>query len=212
MIYLLYWYTNKRNKIVENGYSKIKKKNTGNKVMTKSLMLLSMLIIAGGLLLFSFNLNVVMGIPLGVTEKGGDSLYGRSIGLVEDETGQPLWIISGTWKSNLSSNQTQSEDNSTVFNANFEMIKTDGTSKHTHTLTNFVLAETANQNNATIFNGTGTISMPNASITEVPISIQVMNKELGIIFIDPIKVDNHFGTNPIYGIPLEDGKQHKKKY
>ena len=90
------------------------------------------------------------------------------------------------------------------------MSKTDGTSKHSHTLTDFVLTNVANQNNITVFNGTGTISMPEAPITKVPLSIQVMNNTLGIIKIDSNKIDNHFGNDPLYGIPLED-KHHKKK-
>ena len=91
------------------------------------------------------------------------------------------------------------------------MIKTDGTLKHTHTMTNFVLADVSNQNNNhTVFNGTGTISMPQGPVTEVPISIQVMNNTLGIINIDSNKTDNHFGNDPLYGVPLE-GKHHKNK-
>ena len=85
------------------------------------------------------------------------------------------------------------------------MIKTDGTSKHTHTITNFDARRyVANQNNHTVFNGTGTISMPQGPVTEVPISIQVMNNTLGIINIDSNKIDNHFGNDPLYGIPLEE--------
>ena len=149
-----------------------------------------------------------MGIPADIVK--GDYLFGRTIGIVEDENGKPLWIISGNWKTNLS-NQTQVGSNSTVLDASIDMIKTDGTSKHTHALTNFVLADIANQNNVIIYNGTGTISMPKGPITDIPISIKVMNNELGIIHIDPNKVDNHFGTKPIYGIPLEESEQYQKK-
>ena len=185
------------------------KKISGKNITPRSIMLISMMI-ASGLMLFSFNLNTIMAVPADILERGGDYLYGRSVGIVENENGEPLWIISGTWRTNLS-NQTQSGDNSTVFNANFEMIKTDGTSKHTHTLTNFVLADTASQNNVTIHNGTATISMPKGPISDIPISIKVVNKNLGIIYIDPNKVDNHFGTKPIYGIPLEERDHYKKK-
>jgi hypothetical protein len=71
-----------------------------------------------------------------------------------------------------------------------------------------------NQNNHTVFNGTGTISMPKAPIIEVLISIQVMNNTLDIINIDSNKIDNHFGNDPLYGIPLEEdeyNKKHEKK-
>lgn len=173
-------------------------------------MTLSTLMIASTLLLFSFNVDVIMGIPPGFVE--GDYLFGRTVGIVDDENGNPVWIVSGIWKTNLS-NQTQAtNNNSTVFDASFEMIKTDGTSKHTHTVTNFVLADTSNQNNHTVFNGTGTISMPQGPVTEVPISIKVVNNNLGIINIGPNKIDNHFGTEPLYGIPLEERKHDKRNH
>ena len=176
-------------------------------------MIFCTMMIVSGLLLFSSNVDVIMGIPVDLVK--GDYLFGRTIGIVDDENAKPLWIIFGIWKTNLS-NQTQTGDNSTVFDTSFEMIKTDGTSKHTHTITNFDLVDTLNQNNHTVFNGTGTISMPQGPVTEVPISIQVMNNTLGIINIDSNKIDNHFGTGPIYGIPLEESKynekRHEKKY
>jgi hypothetical protein len=175
-------------------------------------MTLSTLMIASTLLLlFSFNVDVIMGIPPGFVE--GDYLFGRTVGVVDDENGNPVWIVSGIWKTNFS-NQTQdiNNNNSTVFDASFEMIKTDGTSKHTHTVTNFVLADTSNQNNYTVYNGTGTISMLQGPVTEVPISIKVVNNSLGIINIGPNKIDNHFGTEPLYGIPLEDSQYNEKKH
>ena len=190
-------------------------KISGKNITTRSIMLISGMMIASGLMLFSFNLNTIMAIPADIVEveRQGDYIYGRTVGLVENENGEPLWIISGTFKSNLSSNQTQPGANFTVFNANLEMIKPDGTAKHTHTLTNFVLTDIANQNNATVYNGTGTISMPDTPFTDVPISIKVLNnKNLGIIHIDPTKVDNHFGSKPIYGLPLEDSENKERKY
>lgn len=191
-------------------------KISGKNITTRSIMLISGMMIASGLMLFSFNLNTIMAIPADIVEveRQGDYIYGRTVGLVENENGEPLWIISGTFKSNLSSNQTQPGANFTVFNANLEMIKPDGTAKHTHTLTNFVLTDIANQNNATVYNGTGTISMPDTPFTDVPISIKVLNnKNLGMINVDPTKVDNHFGyTKPIYGLPLEDSENKERKY
>jgi hypothetical protein len=79
-------------------------------------------------------------------------------------------------------------------------------------VTNFVLADTSNQNNYTVYNGTGTISMPQGPVTEVPISIKVVNNSLGIINIGPNKIDNHFGTEPLYGIPLEEREHDKRNH
>ena len=70
-------------------------------------------------------------------------------------------------------------------------------------MTNFVLVDTSNHNNYTVFNGTGTISMPQGPETDVPISIKEVNNSLGIINIGPNKIDNHFGNESLYGIPLE---------
>jgi hypothetical protein len=53
--------------------------------------------------------------------------------------------------------------------------------------------------------------MPQGPVTEVPLSIQVMNNTLGIINIDSNKIDNHFGNDPLYGIPLEEGGERYKK-
>ena len=157
-------------------------------------------------------MDVIIGIPADLVK--GDYLFGRIIGIVDDENAKPLWIISGIWKTNLS-NQTQDaiNNNSTVFDTSFEMIKTDVTSKHTHTITIYDLVDILNQNNNHIvFNGTGTISMPQGPVTKVPISIQVMNNTLGIINIDSNKIDNHFGNDPLYGIPLEEGEYNEKKH
>ena len=72
-------------------------------------------------------------------------------------------------------------------------------------MTNYNLTNILNQEtNNIVYNGTGTISMPEGPATEVPISIQVLNNSLGVILIDPKKIDNHFGTEPLYGIPLEE--------
>ena len=199
---------NKREIVIRrvNQNNLMEKKFLKNTVI--STFLIASLIAASGLFLFfSSSIGTAMGIPPDLVK--GDYLFGRTIGIVDDENAKPLWIISGIWKTNLS-NQTQVGDNSTIFDASFEMIKTDGTSKHTHTLTDFVLTNIAHQNNVTIFNGTGTISMPQGPVTEVPLSIQVINNTLGIINIDSNKIDNHFGNDPLYGIPLED-KHHKKK-
>jgi hypothetical protein len=173
-------------------------RKSGNAIIIASIVIVSGLLL---LLLNSIDKDV-MGISPDIVT--GDYLFGRTIGIVEDQNEKPVWIISGTWKTNLS-NQTQTRDNSTVFNASFEMIKTDGTSKHTHTLTNFVLANTSlpnNNNNTVIFNGTSTMNMKDGSINDIPTSIQLINNALVNIWLDSSKIDNHFGYNYPIGMPL----------
>ena len=94
------------------------KKISGKNITTRSIMLVSMMI-ASGLMLFSFNLNTIIAVPADIVEGRGDYIYGRTVGIVENENGEPLWVIAGTFKSNLiTSNQTQPGNNSTVYNAN----------------------------------------------------------------------------------------------
>jgi len=175
---------------------------------SNAIIIASIVIVSGPLLLLNSIDKDVMGISPDIVT--GDYLFGRTIGIVEDQNEKPLWIVSGTWKTNLS-NQTQAGDNSTVFNTSFEMIKTDGTTKHTHTLTNFVLANTSipiNNNNTVVFNGTSTMNMKDGSINDIPTSIQLINNAHVNIGLDSSKIDNHFGYNypigngPIFGIPL----------
>jgi hypothetical protein len=171
---------------------------------------IAFIVIAGGLLLLvSLNKDVI-GIPSSIVE--GNYIFGDTIGIVKDENEKPSWIIFGHWKTNLA-NQTRegTNNNSTVFDASFEMTKTDGTSKHTHTLTNFVLANTSIPNkNIVVFNGTSTISMKEGPIVDIPTSIQIINNTLVKIWLDPLKLDHHFGfdyplgNGPIFGISIND--------
>ena len=51
-------------------------------------MIFSSMMIATGLLLFSSNVDVIMGIPADLVK--GDYLFGRTIGIVDDENAKPL--------------------------------------------------------------------------------------------------------------------------
>ena len=89
----------------------------------------------------------------------------------------------------------QNNKTSDVFNAAIEMIKPDGTAKHTHTLTDFVVLNVSHpDNNSTLYNGTSTISLQAGPATDIPTSIQKSNDKVIIINIDPESVDNHFGS------------------
>jgi hypothetical protein len=72
---------------------------------------------------------------------------------------------------------------------------------HTHTITNLVLKNKSMPNNSTvIFNGTATVSLKNGPVTDVPISIKIMNNRVISIWLDEAKVNNHFGNTPIFGV------------
>jgi len=132
--------------------------------------------------------------------------FTRSLGMISsiqnDASGKPTWILSGQWDLTipkpLKINQTN-PPNAAVFNAGFEMIKTDGTSMHTHTMSNFNLKGSSINGNALILTGTATVSMKEGPVKDVPISITILNQGSLNLSIDPLKTSNHFGNTPIYG-------------
>ena len=120
--------------------------------------------------------------------------------------------MSGTWRSiltndtvnNINENITQNNQPSEEFKAAIEMIKLDGTGRHTHALTDFVVLNTTSTDNGiyTNYNGTSTISLREGPAVDVPTTIQKSNNDsVFIITINPESVDYHFGKSPlIYGI------------
>jgi hypothetical protein len=152
------------------------------------------------LLSSAYGFSSVMAVPPDLIQ--GNYVLGHILGVQDDEQGNTTWLLFGTWKANLN-NQTNSEadNSSSAFNAAIEMIKPDGTMKHTHALTNFVLTNSSNPNsNTTVYNGTSTISMKEGPVNEVPTGIKVMNKSVLSIWLNPASVKDHFGDDVIYGI------------
>jgi hypothetical protein len=123
-----------------------------------------------------------------------------------DETGKsPTWILSGRWNMMNMTTQPSLEGVSQtpqLFNASFAMVKlADGTAKHRHNITDFKLnSASIIKNKLSTFNGTATVTLKDGPHTDVPISIKLLGKSGAIsIWIDPTKVNNHFGNTPIYG-------------
>ena len=134
--------------------------------------------------------------------------FGPLVGVAENETGKVDWVMTGTWRSilandtiaNINENATQYNQSSGVFKAAIEMIKPDGTGRHTHTLTDFVILNTtrSDDTNSTIFNGTSTISLRDGPAIDIPTTIKRSNN--GYVFaimVDPESVNYHFGKSPL---------------
>jgi hypothetical protein len=132
-----------------------------------------------------------------------------------DDSGKPAWIVTGNWKSNLlddlSSNASQAAANITSpfagspFSTQVEMVRLDGTAGHTHTITNFILATASRPDNMTkVLNGTSTASMMEGPVTDIPTTITFTNGKVISIWLDPSRIDNHYGNTPIYGIVIDD--------
>jgi hypothetical protein len=134
----------------------------------------------------------------------GQYAFGPIVGVQDDQQGNDTWLLYGTWKSNLI-NQTNGEGNNSsgVFDAAIEMIRPDGTAKHTHALSQFVLSNSTDVGNQTsVFNGTSTISMREGPVPQVPTSIRLMNNNTISIWLDPANIENHFDNDAIYGVVL----------
>ena len=54
-------------------------------------------------------------------------------------------------------------------------------------------------NSTTVYNGTATITMRLEPVPDVPISIKTMDNNAVSIWVDPTKINNHFGNTPIFG-------------
>ena len=138
--------------------------------------------------------------------KPGSYAFGTIASLQNDENGNPIWIVSGLYKGSLSMNNktqdvaaTGSLPNATL-NSKFNMVMTNGSAMHDHRIYNFTLTDMSMPNNSTtVFNGTATITMREGPVHDVSLSIKAMENNAVSIWVDPTKIQNHFGNTPIFG-------------
>jgi hypothetical protein len=135
---------------------------------------------------------VDIGSVSGATSKS--TVKGGLVGIQNDQNGIPTWIIHGVYRMDKMNSITP------MFNATFYMMKLNGSAVHTHTISNFKLVGSpVIKNNFTTFNGTATITMKDGPLNDIPISIKLMNENAISIWLDPLKLDKHFGNTLIYG-------------
>lgn len=138
--------------------------------------------------------------------------FTRAMGTIasiqNNETGEPTWILSGSWEllipKPLKINQTNPSD-ATPFSAIFEMVKTDGTMRHTHTISNFNLTGSQANQNALVLTGTASVLMPEGLVENVPVSLSIVDQDTLKLWVypwvpSPEPKDYHFGKTPIYGL------------
>jgi hypothetical protein len=110
----------------------------------------------------------------------------------------PAWILGGVFKfSNINSTTV-----SPTFNSTFYMAKVDGTANHTHSIYDFKLAgqpTVDNTINSTLYNGTSTVTMREGPVNNVPTQINILGDHAISIKLDGSVIDNHFGSQPIFG-------------
>jgi hypothetical protein len=149
--------------------------------------------------------------------RSGNQTFGVISSIQNDESGKPAWIVTGHWKSNLLSdnslNASQAIENTTTpfagspFDMQVEMVGFDSTAGHTHTITNFVVANVSQPDNMTkVFNGTSTASMREGPVTNIPTSIKITGDKVISIWLDPSRIENHYGNTPIYGLVMDVDK------
>ncbi len=140
-----------------------------------------------------------------ITSNQTQNTTGTSIGVIKGGItslqNDPLdntsaWILGGVYRmENISSEAP-------TFNASFYMVKTDGNSSHSHEIYDLFLNAPLTNNtigNSKHVNGTTTVTMRDGPISNVPTNITILGDSAISIWLDPSKVDNHFGDSPIYG-------------
>jgi len=132
--------------------------------------------------------------------------FGTISSLQNDENGNPTWIVSGFYKGSVSMHDKTQDGNATgalpnaTLNAKFNMVMTNGSAMHDHKIYNFTLTDMSMPNNSTtVFNGTATVTMRQGPVHDVPLSIKAMDNNAVSIWVDPTKIQNHFGNTPIFG-------------
>ncbi|MGH9975880.1 MAG: hypothetical protein ACRD8Z_08615 [Nitrososphaeraceae archaeon] len=147
----------------------------------------------------------------------GHYAAGSIASIQNDQNGNPSWVLSGDWKASLTEDETAENGNQSSpalnstsvmgkdmskngkFVASFDMVMTNGSAAHKHQIDNFTLTAISMPDNATtIYNGTVSITMKEGPVHDVPMSATVMEGNVLSLWLDPSKIDNHFGDTPIY--------------
>lgn len=175
---------------------------------------LASFVLISAVLIATYPINQARAYPYG--NATGEYKFGTLSSIQSDENGTPAWVLFGHWKGNLANNQSliQGQGNDILggesFNAQFEMIRLNGSAGHTHTITNFVSSNASQIDNSTmIFNGTATASMREGPVTDVPSSITITGDKVIAILLDPSTVGNHYGNTPIYGLVMDDSEDRR---
>lgn len=141
--------------------------------------------------------NITSNQPQNITSSSTDMIKGGVTSLQNDPLDNTTtWIVGGVYRmENLSSEAP-------TFNASFYMVKTDGNSSHSHEIYDLFLITPSTDSaisNSTHLNGTTTVTMRDGPVSNVPTNITLLGDNAISIWLDPSKVNNHFGDSPIYG-------------
>lgn len=126
-------------------------------------------------------------------ERGAYVLRGN-IANVQYDGGEPAWVQSGIWVLRVLS------DENATFIARINMVGTDGTSAHAHTISGFRLQDDFTEGGGIrVIQGTADVTAPSGRAEDVRVTVKVLNGAAIAISIDPSALGGHFGASPLYG-------------
>lgn len=167
----------------------------------------ALLIVTGAIAIVAYSLNSGEAYPTKGKDRK-DMTFGAISSIQNNEQGEPSWIISGHWITNIINKTMDSfnQTNPAKFDSWIYMVMLDGTAMHKHSISNFSLSDVSNQDNATSYKGTVTVTLKDGPVEQVPIEVRVGNNHVIELTIDAANTNNHFGDTPIYGIipPKDD--------
>ncbi|MDF0679501.1 MAG: hypothetical protein P0116_00885 [Candidatus Nitrosocosmicus sp.] len=120
------------------------------------------------------------------------------------ENGVVTWIQGGLWNLEIKDSSKKSMNHSNMsatFNANFTMIKPDGSLSHNHLINNFTSNNVILAGNDIVVTGLSSIHSDNGTqYAQVPITIHLMGKKVLGLMIDANKTGGHFSSsNEMFG-------------
>lgn len=138
--------------------------------------------------------------PIKVQMNKNESV-GTISSIQRQEGDSPAWMLSGNWNTNLINKSIDdfNTNNASKFDATLSMIMLNGSAKHQHHISNFLITDVTDENDTISYKGLATVTMKDGPITDVPTEIKIINKNVISIWFDPTVVKNHFGVSPIYG-------------
>ena len=88
-----------------------------------------------------------------------------------------------------------------------EMVIFTGSVGHTHSVSNFVVANISQPDNMTkVFNGTSKASIRKGPVTDISTAIRIMGDKVISIWLDLSIIENHYSNTPIYGVVMDVNK------
>ena len=142
-----------------------------------------------------------------------DEYFGTISSIQRQEGDSPAWMLSGHWNTNLINKSIDdfNTNNGSKFDATFSMVMLDGSAKHQHHISNFLITDVTDENDTISYKGLTTVTMKDGSVTDVPTEIKIINKNVISIWFDPTLVKSHFGVSPIYGAIVTEEEMKSKE-